>query len=56
MIADYKTDYVKTEEELLERYKKQLDYYGLALGRLTGLRVKEKLIYSFCLGREISVN
>ncbi len=56
VITDYKTDYVKTEEELLERYKKQLDYYGLALERLTGLRVREKLIYSFCLGREIPVD
>lgn len=55
VIVDYKTDYVKTEEELCARYKKQLDYYGLALERLTGLCVREKIIYSFCLGREISV-
>ena len=41
--------------ELLEKYKKQLDYYELALGRLTGKRVKEKVIYSFCLKEEIPV-
>ena len=34
VVVDYKTDYVKTGEELLEKYKKQLDYYELALERL----------------------
>ena len=52
VIVDYKTDYVKTGKELLDKYRKQLDYYGLALERLTGQKVKEKVIYSFCL-REI---
>lgn len=55
VVADYKTDYVKSKEELLEKYKKQLDYYELALKRLTGKRVKEKVIYSFCLREWILV-
>ena len=55
VVVDYKTDYVRDGRELLEKYKKQLDYYELALGRLTGKRVKEKVIYSFCLKEEIPV-
>ena len=43
------------EEELVRRYKVQLDYYAQALERLTGKTVKEKIIYSFTLNREISV-
>ena len=41
--------------ELLKKYRKQLDYYELTLERLTGKRVKEKIIYSFCLKEEIQV-
>ena len=55
VVVDYKTDYVKSGGELLEKYKKQLDYYELALERLTGKRVKEKVIYSFCLRCEVPV-
>ena len=55
VVVDYKTDYVKSGGELLEKYKKQLDYYEIALERLTGKRVKEKVIYSFCLKSEIPV-
>ena len=39
--------------ELVRRYQVQLDYYAQALERLTGKQVKEKLIYSFALSREI---
>lgn len=53
IVADYKTDRVETAEELVRRYQVQLDYYAQALERLTGKPVKEKLIYSFALSREI---
>ena len=53
VVADYKTDAVKTPEELVKRYQVQLDYYSEALMRLTGKEVTEKIIYSFALGREI---
>ena len=53
VVADYKTDRVETAEELVRRYQVQLDYYAQALERLTGKSVKEKLIYSFALSREI---
>ncbi len=51
VVVDYKTDYVQQGEELLEKYGRQLDYYEIALQKLTGKRVKEKVIYSFCLGK-----
>ena len=53
VVVDYKTDLVKDGGELLKKYKKQLDYYQLTLERLTGKRVKEKILYSFCLKEEI---
>ncbi len=53
VVADYKTDAVREEKELVRRYALQLDYYAQALERLTGRKVKEKVIYSFALGREI---
>ena len=55
VVVDYKTDFVKDGGELLKKYRKQLDYYELTLERLTGKRVKEKIIYSFCLKEEIQV-
>jgi len=55
VIVDYKTDYVKSPEELLGKYQRQLEYYGLALERLTGQPVKEKILYSFCLHEMIPV-
>ena len=54
-VLDYKTDRVKTADELKEKYYAQLDYYAEALEKLTGKPVKEKIIYSFTLGEEIMV-
>lgn len=53
IVADYKTDRVFGEEELVRRYQVQLAYYKEALERLTGKQVEEMIIYSFALGREI---
>lgn len=52
-VLDYKTDRVKHPEELSGKYRAQLDYYALALKRLTGCEVKDRIIYSFHLGRDI---
>ena len=41
------------EKELVKRYAIQLDYYAKALEQLTGKTVKEKIVYSFTLGKEI---
>ena len=53
VLVDYKTDYVKTEDELSKKYHAQLEYYADALEKITGKRVKEKIIYSFKLKKEI---
>ena len=58
VLLDYKTDSVPRdggEEILRNRYKVQLDYYERALKQLTGKDVKERLIYSFGLQKEIRV-
>lgn len=55
VVLDYKTDAVKEAEELVLRYKTQMDYYGEALERLEKKKVKEKLIYSFALHKMISL-
>ena len=55
VLLDYKTDVVKTGEELKKRYQTQIDYYTEALEKITGLRVKEKILYSFALGEEIAL-
>lgn len=59
VLVDYKTDRVMKgeagEKELVKRYAIQLDYYEKALTQLTGKNVKEKIIYSFALGKGLSV-
>ena len=55
VVLDYKTDRVRDAGELKERYHAQLDYYARALERMTGRRVKEKIIYSFALKEEIAL-
>ncbi len=55
VLVDYKTDRVKTEEELKDRYKIQLDLYERALTQITGKPVKERWIWSFALNKEIRV-
>lgn len=57
VLMDYKTDMVRSrnEQELVDKYKVQLDYYQRALEQITGKKVKEKIIYSFYLGKEIVI-
>lgn len=59
ILLDYKTDDVDKrygEEILKKRYQVQMDYYQKALEQLTGIRVGERIIYSFALGKEILLN
>ncbi|NLG04772.1 MAG: helicase-exonuclease AddAB subunit AddA, partial [Clostridia bacterium] len=53
IVVDYKTDRVTSKAELILRYQTQLDHYATALCQLTGLKVSEKIIYSFALHKEI---
>ncbi|MCR4616763.1 MAG: helicase-exonuclease AddAB subunit AddA [Lachnospiraceae bacterium] len=54
VLLDYKTDSVENVNELVKRYETQLDYYEEALERLTGLKVSERVLYSFSLGEEVT--
>ena len=51
VLLDYKTDVIGSMDELRNRYETQLEYYQEALERLMGMRVKDKVLYSFYLQR-----
>lgn len=58
-IVDYKTDFVKNEEELINRYKKQLELYEIAIKKdntinSSNLNIK-KVIYSVHLNKVIEL-
>lgn len=55
VIVDYKTDRVTTAEELIERYRAQLDVYRRALSAVFERPVRECVLYSFALGRTVTV-
>ena len=55
VIVDYKTDFVEKgkERDLYEKYKIQLSYYERALAQISGIKVKEKALYSFWLEKDL---
>ncbi len=55
VLLDYKTDRVKDEKTLTDRYSIQLELYKRALEAATLKKVKEVYIYSFELGKVISL-
>ena len=56
-IVDFKTDHVTpdTIDEKVKQYTPQLAAYSEALERITGKRVRERLIYFFSVGESVSV-
>lgn len=46
VVVDYKTDSVNNIKDLDARYRSQLEYYGKALADMTGMQIKELVIYS----------
>lgn len=54
VVLDFKTDRVKDMSELVKTYGEQLDIYSMAAKKIWGKHVKEKIIYSFHLGKSIS--
>ena len=58
VIVDYKTDFVEKgkERDLYEKYKTQLSYYERALSQISGRTVKEKVLYSFWLEKDLKEN
>jgi ATP-dependent helicase/nuclease subunit A len=56
ILVDYKTDYVKDNEDLIkERYRIQIDCYTKALESITGKKVVERYIYLFYNGEILEV-
>ncbi|MBQ4333401.1 MAG: helicase-exonuclease AddAB subunit AddA [Clostridia bacterium] len=55
ILVDYKTDKVKTADQLRDRYRSQMLFYKQALEQLLELPVGEMLLYSFALGETVEV-
>lgn len=55
ILMDYKTDTVRKTDELVQKYRVQLDKYAEVLEQLTGMKVREKTIYSFCLDTTVNL-
>jgi ATP-dependent helicase/nuclease subunit A len=56
VLLDYKSDLVSEEEQLVKRYQVQLDYYRMALEQMLHKPVKDMIIYSLSLGKEIRID
>lgn len=54
IVVDYKTDRVKNEKQLLDRYKNQLMFYCYALEKTYSMPVSECILYSFHLNKSMS--
>lgn len=55
VLVDYKTDFVKSPQELINLYSKQLELYKKSLEVISGKEVKNTYIYSFKLGCTIDI-
>ena len=56
ILVDYKTDYIKdSENELIEKYKKQLELYKIALEKSLKRKVDKVYIYSTYLNKSIEL-
>ena len=55
VLADFKTDRVDADT-LCDRYRRQLALYAKMIAGSTGMPVREKVIYSFYLGRALTLS
>ena len=55
VLVDFKTDNIDSGDELVKRYRIQLELYKRALEEITGMRVKESIIYSLKLGQQFDI-
>lgn len=53
VLVDYKSDRLRSKKLFKEKYGIQLQLYKEALQRVTGLQVKECLVYAFAMGQTI---
>ncbi len=55
VILDFKTDRTDNPEDLKKAYAEQLNIYALACEKIFKMPIKEKIIYSFALNKEIII-
>lgn len=55
VVVDFKTDRTDNPETLKETYAEQLNIYAKACTKIFGKEVKQKILYSFALSKEIIV-
>ncbi len=55
ILVDYKTDYVKRKEELVNKYRTQINLYAKALEKALGKKIAKKEIFSIYLEEEIEI-
>ena len=58
-LLDYKTDRMNDNDweisSFIERHRTQLQYYKIAVERITGKKVTDMILYSFALKRDVRV-
>ena len=55
IIIDYKTDFARTEEELIAHYAVQLNLYAYAIQRIYAMPVSHMYLWSFRLKKAIPI-
>ncbi len=55
VVLDYKTDRLESEEAFADKYSNQVKTYKKALELCTGYKVRQTLLYSFRLSKEIEI-
>lgn len=53
VLVDYKTDRVSSGEELILKYREQMDLYQRAIEKSFHQKVVKRVLYSFSLGEEV---
>jgi ATP-dependent helicase/nuclease subunit A len=56
VLLDYKSDLVDNTDQLIKRYRIQLEYYRKALEQMLHKKVKDMIIYSLPLAKEIRID
>ena len=58
VLLDYKTDFVNEEnrEEVVDRYRKQLEVYAKVIEEITDKKVKEQYIYLFGVDESVRID
>lgn len=56
ILLDYKTDRIEDEAEFMEEYRPQLEWYAVALRRLTGKPVKESWLYALSVDKACALD